>query len=282
MYRLLGMDFSLQIFKYIQINILQFKNVYVIITLVILITIVNEVKMMLTIKGLSKTYDNGKKAVDNIDLEINDGDIFAFIGHNGAGKTTTIKCVVGLLDFEAGEVTINGYSIKKDPIAVKQITAYIPDNPDIYESLTGIQYLNFIADIYNISKKSRYDDIAKYANGFELTKNLGDLISSYSHGMKQKLVLISAFIRHPKLLILDEPFVGLDPKAAFTVKQIMKEMCEEGAMVFFSTHVLEVAEKLCSRVAIIKKGQIIANGTMEEVKGNKSLEEVFLELEKNA
>lgn len=282
MYRLLGMDFSLQIFKYIQINILQFKNVYVIITLVILITIVNEVKMMLTIKGLSKTYDNGKKAVDNIDLEINDGDIFAFIGHNGAGKTTTIKCVVGLLDFEAGEVTINGYSIKKDPIAVKQITAYIPDNPDIYESLTGIQYLNFIADIYNISKKSRYDDIAKYANGFELTKNLGDLISSYSHGMKQKLVLISAFIRHPKLLILDEPFVGLDPKAAFTVKQIMKEMCEGGAMVFFSTHVLEVAEKLCSRVAIIKKGQIIANGTMEEVKGNKSLEEVFLELEKNA
>ncbi len=238
--------------------------------------------MMLTIKGLSKTYDNGKKAVDNIDLEINDGDIFAFIGHNGAGKTTTIKCVVGLLDFEAGEVTINGYSIKKDPIAVKQITAYIPDNPDIYESLTGIQYLNFIADIYNISKKSRYDDIAKYANGFELTKNLGDLISSYSHGMKQKLVLISAFIRHPKLLILDEPFVGLDPKAAFTVKQIMKEMCEGGAMVFFSTHVLEVAEKLCSRVAIIKKGQIIANGTMEEVKGNKSLEEVFLELEKNA
>lgn len=237
---------------------------------------------MLEIKNVSKTYDNGKRAAQHINLQIDDGEIFAFIGHNGAGKTTTIKCVVGLLDFEEGEILINGYSIKKDPIACKKMTAYIPDNPDIYESLTGIQYLNFIADIYDIPKQTRHEDIAKYANDFELTKNLGDLISSYSHGMKQKLVLISAFIRHPKLLILDEPFVGLDPKAAFAVKQIMKEMCENGTIVFFSTHVLEVAEKLCSRVAIIKRGEIIANGTMEEVKGDKSLEEVFLELENHA
>lgn len=237
---------------------------------------------MLQIKGLTKTYENGKRAASNINLDIQDGEIFAFIGHNGAGKTTTIKCVVGLLNFEAGDITINGFSIKKDPIACKKITAYIPDNPDIYESLTGIQYLNFIADIYDIPKTTRHLDIETYANAFELTKNLGDLISSYSHGMKQKLVLISAFIRHPKLLILDEPFVGLDPKAAFTVKQIMKEMCDSGAMVFFSTHVLEVAEKLCSRVAMIQRGEIIAYGTMEDVKGDKSLEEAFLELDKHA
>lgn len=237
---------------------------------------------MLEIKGLSKTYENGKVGAKNIDLEISDGEIFAFIGHNGAGKTTTIKCVVGLLSFEAGQIRINGYSVKDNPLMCKKITAYIPDNPNIYESLTGIQYLNFIADVYALPKKDRYLDISKYANIFELTPNLGDLISSYSHGMKQKLVLISAFIRHPKLLILDEPFVGLDPKAAYEVKNIMKEMCNQGAMVFFSTHILEVAEKLCSKVAIIKNGEIVANGTMEDIKGNKSLEEVFLELENHA
>jgi len=237
---------------------------------------------MLKITNLSKTYDNSKKAVDNVTLEIPKGEIFAFIGHNGAGKTTTIKCVVGLLDFEEGEILIDGLSIKEDPIACKKKIAYIPDNPDIYESLTGIQYLNFIADIYQIPKDSRNVEIAKYAKTFEITSNLGDLISSYSHGMKQKLCIISALIRHPKLLILDEPFVGLDPKAAFSVKEIMKQMCDEGSSVFFSTHVLEVAEKLCNRVAIIKNGAIVANGAMEEVKGDKSLEDVFLELEKDA
>ena len=237
---------------------------------------------MLEIKNVTKTYDNGKVGAKNINLEIDNGEIFAFIGHNGAGKTTTIKCVVGLLNFEAGEIKINGYSVKENPLLCKKITAYIPDSPNIYESLTGIQYLNFIADIYKIPKKNRFEDIAKYANVFELTNNLGDLISSYSHGMKQKLVLISAFIRKPELLILDELFVGLDPKAAYEVKKIMKEMCSRGAMVFFSTHVLEVAEKLCSKVAIIKKSEIIASGTMENIKGNKSLEEVFLELQNHA
>jgi ABC-2 type transport system ATP-binding protein len=237
---------------------------------------------MLKITNLSKSYDNSKKAVDNVTLEIPKGEIFAFIGHNGAGKTTTIKCVVGLLDFEEGEILVDGMSIKDDPIACKRKIAYIPDNPDIYESLTGIQYLNFIADIYQIPKDTRTVEIAKYAKTFEITSNLGDLISTYSHGMKQKLCIISALIRHPKLMILDEPFVGLDPKAAFSVKEIMKQMCEEGASVFFSTHVLEVAEKLCNRVAIIKNGAIVAYGTMEEVKGDKSLEDVFLELEKDA
>lgn len=237
---------------------------------------------MLKIEHLQKTYENGKRAVDDLSLEIAPGEIFAFIGHNGAGKTTTIKSIVGLLDFEMGEIYVDNVSIKTNPILCKSKIAYIPDNPDIYESLTGIQYLNFIADIYQVSKEIRNNEIKKYGDIFELTKNLGDLISSYSHGMKQKLVLISALIRHPKLLLLDEPFVGLDPKAAFTVKQIMKEMCDNGSSVFFSTHVLEVAEKLCDKVAIIKNGKLIADGTMEEVRGDKSLEDVFLELYKDA
>jgi len=238
---------------------------------------------MLKITNLSKTYENGKKAVDDVSLTIESGEIFAFIGHNGAGKTTTIKCAVGLLEFEKGEILIDNMSIKENPIACKQITAYIPDNPDIYQSLTGIQFLNFIADIYKIPKDIRNKDIARYANLYEITKNLGDLISSYSHGMKQKLILISALIRHPKLLILDEPFVGLDPKASHATKELMKEMCEnEGASVFFSTHVLEVAEKLCDKVAIIKNGKIVAMGPMDEIRGDKTLEDVFLELETNA
>lgn len=237
---------------------------------------------MLEIKSLSKTYTKGKKAVDDVSLVIESGEIFAFIGHNGAGKTTTIKCVVGILDFEEGEIYIDGISVKKNPLECKKKTAYIPDNPDIYESLTGIQYLNFISDIYQISKNDRTEGIKKYADMFAIEKNLGDIISSYSHGMKQKLALISALIRKPNLLILDEPFVGLDPKAAYLVKEVMKEMCQAGASIFFSTHVLEVAEKLCNKVAIIKNGRIISHGTMEEVRGDKTLEDVFLELENNA
>ena len=235
---------------------------------------------MLEIRGLEKTYEGGKKAVDDINLEIADGEIFGFIGHNGAGKTTTIKCVVGILPFEKGEIYIDGMNIKDFPIECKMITAYIPDNPDLYEYLTGIQYLNFICDLYKIGQEERKNNIDKYANMFELASNLGDMIQSYSHGMKQKLALISALIRKPKLLILDEPFVGLDPKAAFEVKEVMKEMCSQGTSIFFSTHVLEVAEKLCDKVAIIKHGNIVTTGTMEEVKGDKSLEDVFLELEK--
>lgn len=237
---------------------------------------------MLKIKNLSKTYENGKKAVNRVNIEIKPGEIFGFIGHNGAGKTTTIKCVVGLIDFDEGEIYVNGISVNNNPIETKKLIAYIPDNPDLYESLTGIQYLNFISDIFQVSKDDRNKYIKKYSDMFELTKNLGDLISSYSHGMKQKLTIISALIHQPKLLILDEPFVGLDPKASFLVKEVMKEMCDNGTSVFFSTHVLEVAEKLCNKVAIIKNGSIVAIGTMDEVKGDKSLEDVFLELENNA
>lgn len=233
---------------------------------------------MLKIKGLEKTYPGGKKAVDNIDLEIAKGEIFGFIGHNGAGKTTTIKSIVGILPFEKGEILVDGKDITKNPIECKKVMAYIPDNPDLYELLTGIQYLNFICDLYNITVEERRASIDKYAQMFEISQNLGDLIQSYSHGMKQKLALISALVRKPKLLILDEPFVGLDPKAAFSVKEVMKKMCEEGSSIFFSTHVLEVAEKLCDKVAIIKDGKIVANGTMDDVKGDKSLEDVFLEL----
>ncbi len=233
---------------------------------------------MLKIEGLTKIYDNNKKAVDSLSLEIKDGEIFGFIGPNGAGKTTTIKSIVGLISFDSGKIYVNEMNIKEQPLEVKKIIAYIPDNPDIYETLTGIQFLNFIADIYGIDKEKRNQEIAKYSKLFEITSNLGDLISSYSHGMKQKLVLISAFMRHPKLLILDEPFVGLDPKASFIVKELMKEMCKEGTSVFFSTHVLEVAEKLCDKVGIISKGKLVTCGSMEEVKGNQSLEEVFLEI----
>lgn len=233
---------------------------------------------MLKIKNLSKTYKGGKKAVDNLSLQVADGDIFGFIGHNGAGKTTTIKAVVGILDFEEGEIEINGISVRERPVECKQVTAYIPDNPDLYDHLTGIQYLNFIGDIYDVEKARREAAISRYADAFEITKNLGDLISSYSHGMKQKVAVISALIHAPKLLVLDEPFVGLDPKAAHTLKQFMRELCDSGSAIFFSTHVLEVAEKLCDKVAIIKEGRLIEAGTMEEVKGNSSLEDVFLEL----
>ncbi|MBR3307799.1 MAG: ABC transporter ATP-binding protein [Lachnospiraceae bacterium] len=232
---------------------------------------------MLSIKGYGKTYGEGKRAADNVSLTVERGDIFGFIGHNGAGKSTTIRAVVGVLDFTEGEILIDGHSVKNDPMACKRITAYIPDNPDLYDNLTGIQYLNFIADVFGIGASEREASFRKYADMFEITESLGDLIGSYSHGMKQKVALVSALIHKPKLMVLDEPFVGLDPKAAFTLKEIMHEMCKEGSAVFFSTHVLDVAEKLCNKVAIIKKGRIIASGTMEELTEGRSLEEVFLE-----
>ena len=233
---------------------------------------------MLSIHNFSKVYKGVKKAVDNLSLEVEAGDIYGFIGHNGAGKTTTLRVVAGVLDFEEGDILINGMSIKKEGVACKKITAYIPDNPDLYEHLTGIQYLNFVGDIYSISKIEREELIKKYGDAFEMTSNLGDLLSSYSHGMKQKLALISALIRKPKLLLLDEPFVGLDPKAAHTLKTFMAELCQQGSAIFFSTHVLEVAEKLCNKIAIIKGGKLVASGNTEEVKGNQSLEELFMEL----
>lgn len=233
---------------------------------------------MLQIKNLSKSYGN-KKVVDNLSLDINAGEIYAFIGHNGAGKTTTIKCCCGILKFEEGEIYIDGKSVSKDPIECKKMLAYIPDNPDLYEFMSGIKYLNFIADIYKISKVEREEGIRKYADAFELTSDLAQPISSYSHGMKQKLALIAAFIHHPKLIIMDEPFVGLDPKASHLLKEMMRDICNQGGAIFFSTHVLEVAEKLCDKVAIIKNGRLIIAGNMDEVKGNTSLEDVFLELE---
>ncbi len=233
---------------------------------------------MLKIKNLSKTYKGGTKAVDNLSLDVANGDIFAFIGHNGAGKTTTIKAVVGILDFEEGSIEIDGMSIQEKPVECKQITAYIPDNPDLYEHMTGIQYLNFVGDIFSIEKAEREASIGKYADAFEITRNLGDQISSYSHGMKQKLAVISALIHKPRLLVLDEPFVGLDPKASHILKGFMRDLCNGGSAIFFSTHILEVAEKLCDKVAIIKEGRLLVSGTMEEVRGNSSLEDVFLEL----
>ncbi len=233
---------------------------------------------MLKIKNFSKSYKGGKKAVDQLNLEVNAGDIFGFIGHNGAGKTTTIRAIAGVLDFEAGDITIDGNSIKKDPVTCKKKMAYIPDNPDLYEHLTGIRYLNFIGDIYDVNKFDRETLIEKYGDAFELTGNLGDSISSYSHGMKQKLAIISALIHRPKLMILDEPFVGLDPKAAHILKTTMTELCNNGSAIFFSTHVLEVAEKLCNKIAIIQNGRLVANGTTKDVTGNQSLEEVFMEL----
>ena len=232
---------------------------------------------MLEIKNYTKSYGSGKKAADNVSLTVEAGDIFGFIGHNGAGKSTTIRAVVGVLDFTEGEILIDGHSVKTEPIECKKVTAYIPDNPDLYENLTGIQYLNFVADVFGIGAQEREEVIKKYADAFEITDSLGDLISSYSHGMKQKVAIIGALIHSPKLLVLDEPFVGLDPKAAFKLKEIMHEMCENGTAIFFSTHVLDVAEKLCNKVAIIKQGRIIDVGTMEELTEGHSLEEVFLE-----
>ena len=232
---------------------------------------------MLEIKNYTKSYGSGKKAADNVTLTVEAGDIFGFIGHNGAGKSTTIRAVVGVLDFTEGEILIDGHSVKTEPIECKKVTAYIPDNPDLYENLTGIQYLNFVADVFGIGAQEREEVIKKYADAFEITDSLGDLISSYSHGMKQKVAIISALIHSPKLLVLDEPFVGLDPKAAFKLKEIMHEMCDKGTAIFFSTHVLDVAEKLCNKVAIIKQGRIIDVGTMEELTEGHSLEEAFLE-----
>lgn len=232
---------------------------------------------MIKLINVSKSYKN-KKAINNISFEVNEGEIFGFIGHNGAGKTTTIKAIVGIHDFEEGEILINSKSIKKNPVECKKEIAYIPDNPDLYESLTGIQYLNFIADIFEVDKHKREELIKYYSKKFEIDKALSSLISSYSHGMKQKLAIISALIHSPKVLILDEPFVGLDPKASFTVKEIMKDFCKKGGCILFSTHVLEVAEKICDKIAIIKGGNILAYGTTEEVKGNESLENIFMEL----
>ncbi|MCR5422165.1 MAG: ABC transporter ATP-binding protein [Bacilli bacterium] len=233
---------------------------------------------MLEIRNLVKTYGTSFRAVDDLSITINDGEIFAFIGPNGAGKTTTIKSIMGLLEYDSGAILFNGMNVKDNMMEFKKQTAYIPDNPDLYDNLTGIQFLNFIGDIYDMPLAERKNDIQKYASLFEISENLGDLISSYSHGMKQKLAVISALIRHPKLLILDEPFVGLDPKAAHDVKEIMKEMCAQGTSIFFSTHVLEVAEKLCDRVCIINKGRMVVYGRMEDVKGDQSLEDVFLEI----
>lgn len=233
---------------------------------------------MLNISHLTKTYGD-KKAVDDLSLHIAPGEIYGFIGHNGAGKTTTIKSVVGILQFDEGEITIDGTSLKDDPIACKRKIAYIPDNPDLYEFMSGIKYLNFVADIFGVGAEERQERIKKYADMFELTEDLAQPISAYSHGMKQKLAIIAAWIHNPKLIIMDEPFVGLDPKASFLLKEMMRDVCAAGGAIFFSTHVLEVAEKLCDKVAIIKGGKLIRSGTMESVKGDDSLEEVFLELE---
>lgn len=233
---------------------------------------------MLRIEHLTKNYGN-KKAVDDLSLHIKPGEIYGFIGHNGAGKTTTIKSVVGILQFESGEIYIDGKSVKSQPLECKRETAYIPDNPDLYDYMTGIKYLNFVADIFAVDEKTRGERIKKYADLFELTNDLGQPIASYSHGMKQKLAVISAWLHEPKLIIMDEPFVGLDPKASHLLKGMMREVCSNGGAIFFSTHVLEVAEKLCDKVAIIKNGKLIRSGTMEDVRGDDSLEEVFLELE---
>ena len=233
---------------------------------------------MLNIQHFTKTYGE-KRAVDDLSLHIAPGEIYGFIGHNGAGKTTTLKAAVGILQFDAGEITIGGHSIQDDPIACKKMLAYIPDNPDLYDFMSGIQYLNFIADVFGIPAAERWARIEPYADAFELTGDLAQPISAYSHGMKQKLAIIAAWIHDPKLIIMDEPFVGLDPKAAHLLKGMMRELCDVGGAIFFSTHVLEVAEKLCDKVAIIKGGRLIRSGTMEEVKGDDSLEDVFLELE---
>lgn len=233
---------------------------------------------ILSIEHFTKTYPGGKKAVDDLTLQVDPGEICGFIGHNGAGKTTTLRAVAGVLDFDQGEIAIDGHSVRREPLPCKQVTAYLPDNPDLYEHLTGIQYLNFIADLFGVSAADREARIRDYGGRLELTANLGDLISSYSHGMKQKLALISAFIHAPRLLVLDEPFVGLDPQAAFRLKEMMRELCSQGGAIFFSTHVLEVAEKLCSRIAIIRGGRLVACGPTEEIRGDSSLEEVFLEV----
>ena len=238
---------------------------------------------MLIINHLTKHYKGSAKGVTDLTLQVAPGDLYAFIGHNGAGKTTTLKCVTGIHDFEEGEILVGGVDIRKDPLACKRIFAYIPDNPDLYDYLTGIQYLSFVADVFGVSAADRQTRIEKYAGEFGLTASLGDLISTYSHGMKQKLALISAMVHEPKLLILDEPFVGLDPAAAVVMKNMMRDLCARGGAVFFSTHVLEVAEKLCNKVAIIKDGHLVASGAMDEiVKDGESLESIFMEVVSDA
>ncbi|MBR5923239.1 MAG: ABC transporter ATP-binding protein [Clostridia bacterium] len=233
---------------------------------------------MLEIKHLTKTFGE-KRAVDDLSLEIKNGEIYGFIGHNGAGKTTTLKSVCGIQSFDSGEITLDGVSVTADPLTFKKRIAYIPDNPDLYEFMTGIKYLNFIADIFGVGEKERQERIKKYADTFELTADLAQPIGAYSHGMKQKLSIISAWIHEPEMIIMDEPFVGLDPVASHKLKEMMREVCDNGGAIFFSTHVLDVAEKLCDKVAIIKEGKLIKSGTMEEVKGDDSLEAAFLELE---
>lgn len=233
---------------------------------------------MIEIKNVSKTYNGEKMALDKVSFTVNDGEIFAFIGHNGAGKTTLIKSIVGILEFNEGDILINGKSIKKDPIACKKEIAYIPDNPDLYENMKAIDFINFICDMYGVSEEERSINIKKYADILELKDNLGDEISSFSHGMKQKVALIAALSHDPKILIMDEPFVGLDPKAVYDMKNIMKSMVKENKTIFYSTHILDVAEKICDRVAIIKSGKIVKVGKMSEIKGDESLEQVFLEL----
>lgn len=233
---------------------------------------------MLKIENLTKRFGE-KTAVDRLSLEIRPGEIYGFIGHNGAGKTTTIKACCGILPFDEGEILIDGISIRENPLACKKKLAYIPDNPDLYEFMSGIKYLNFIADVYQVPQSEREEKIRKYGELFELTKDFAQPVSAYSHGMKQKLAIISALLHSPQLIIMDEPFVGLDPKASHLVKQIMREMCDAGSAIFFSTHVLEVAEKLCDKIAIIKEGKLVVSGPTEEVKGDSSLEHVFLELE---
>jgi ABC-2 type transport system ATP-binding protein len=237
---------------------------------------------MLHIKQMTKSYDGVKNACDHIDLEIQSGDIFGFIGHNGAGKTTLLKSIAGIIDFDEGEIKVDGISIKDSPLEVKKLIAYIPDNPDVYESLTGIQYLEFIADVFKVSQEKRRELIEKYTTMFEMSNVLHNPISTYSHGMKQKIVVISALIHEPKLMLLDEPFVGLDPKASFLLKEVFKEMVNKGSAIFFSTHVLEVVEKLCNKVAIIKQGNIVANGNTASIISNESLEEIFMEIEKES
>lgn len=233
---------------------------------------------ILEIKNFSKTYAGNKKAVDKLSLDVCAGDIYGFIGQNGAGKTTTLRAAVGILQFEEGDILIDGHSVQKEPVACKSICAYIPDNPDLYDFLTGAQYLNYISDIFRIGEAQRSERILKYADMFHIRDDLGKLISSYSHGMKQKLAIIGALVHDPKLLVLDEPFVGLDPEAAFKLKNVFKSMCENGAAIFFSTHVLDVAEKLCNKIAIIKQGKLVACGLTSEVRGDESLETVFMEV----
>ena len=234
---------------------------------------------MLNIERYSKTYPGGHKAVDDLSLHVLPGEIYGFIGHNGAGKTTTLRAVAGVMDFTEGRILIDGHDIKKEPVAAKKVTAFLPDNPDLYDFMKGIDYLNFIADLYDISGEQRTRDIRTYGDAFELTGNLGSPIGSYSHGMRQKLALISAFLRHPKLLVLDEPFVGLDPTASHLMKEFLAQLCREGGAVFFSTHVLVVAEKLCDKIAIIKNGRLVRSGPTQELVGDSDLESVFLELE---